>query len=38
MNYKKFKKNKKNTGLIVVASILALILAGGAVAGIGYAF
>ena len=38
MNYKKVKKNKKNTGLIVVASILALILAGGAVAGIGYAF
>ena len=38
MNYKKVKKNKKNTGLILVASILALILAGGAVAGIGYAF
>ena len=39
MNYKTVsKKNKKNTGLLVVALVLSLVLVGGAVAGVGYAF
>ena len=39
MNYKTVsKKKKKNTALLVVALILSLVLIGGAVAGIGYAF
>ena len=39
MNYKTVsKKKKKNTVLLVVALVLSLVLVGGAVAGIGYAF
>lgn len=39
MNYKNVaKKKKKNTAIIVVASILALVLAGGAIAGLGFHF
>ena len=39
MNYKTVsKKKKKNTALLVVVLVLSLVLVGGAVAGIGYAF
>lgn len=39
MNYKTvLKMKKKNTALLVVALVLSLVLVGGAIAGIGYAF
>ncbi len=39
MNYKNVaKKKKKNTAIIVIASILACVLAGGAIAGLGFHF
>lgn len=39
MNYKNVaKKKKKNTAIIVIASILACALAGGAIAGLGFHF
>lgn len=38
MNYKNVKKKKKNVGFFVLVSVLVLVLAGGAIAGLGFAF
>ena len=38
MNYNQVKSKKKNKLIIIVSLVLSLVLAGGAIAGIGYAF